>query len=232
MPTVWLAGLLPPSTAVKDSEVGLSPMTAAGGEVTVKVTGMFCGVLDAPAAVTWMFPVYLPAGKPLKFTATVIVPLLVPEVVPFRLSKPDPLVIAADQLSVPAPVLLIPTVWLAGLLPPSTAVKDSEVGLSPMTGCPSSGTANSKLDARVAACNALLNVVNVDISRPRFVTFADRLVELQQEFLFSISGSDSVYKPTTIFSKVEAAALDACRSRSDDKIYYRRAKVMTIIACL
>jgi hypothetical protein len=62
-----------------------------------------------------------------------MVPLLVPEVVPLKLRK-VPLVTEADQLSVPPPALLIPTVWLAGLLPPCTAVKDSEVGLTFSTG--------------------------------------------------------------------------------------------------
>jgi hypothetical protein len=40
----------------------------------------------------------------------------------------------ALQVNVPPPVLLIVTVWAAGLLPPCCAVKDRLVGLMPMAG--------------------------------------------------------------------------------------------------
>ena len=40
----------------------------------------------------------------------------------------------AVQLKVPPPVLLILTVWAAGLLPPCWAVKDKLVGLAPRAG--------------------------------------------------------------------------------------------------
>src|SRR6266849_4612256 len=80
-----------------------------------------------------MLPVYVPALRPLIFTTAVIVPLLAPEVVPLKLRN-GPAVTAADQFNVPPPVLLTATVWLAGLLPPCVAVKDNEVGFSPMTG--------------------------------------------------------------------------------------------------
>ena len=89
--------------------------------------------MEAPAAVTWMLPLYVPAVRPPMFTAAVIVPLLAPEVVPLKLRN-APLVTKADQFSAPPPALLIPTVWLAGLLPPCTAVKDSEAGFNPMAG--------------------------------------------------------------------------------------------------
>jgi hypothetical protein len=39
-----------------------------------------------------------------------------------------------DQVRVPPPVLLILTVWLAGLVPPRVAVKAIVVGLAPMVG--------------------------------------------------------------------------------------------------
>jgi hypothetical protein len=76
---------------------------------TVKLTGMFCGVLAAPGAATWILPLYVPAVRLPTLTTAVIVPLLVPEVTPLRLRK-APLVTTADQLSVPTPVMLIPTV--------------------------------------------------------------------------------------------------------------------------
>ncbi len=41
----------------------------------------------------------------------------------------------AVQLSVPPPVLVMLSVWLAGLLPPAVAVKLRLVGLTPMVGC-------------------------------------------------------------------------------------------------
>ena len=37
-------------------------------------------------------------------------------------------------MSVPTPVLLTATVWLAGLVPPCTALKDNELGLRVKTG--------------------------------------------------------------------------------------------------
>jgi hypothetical protein len=40
----------------------------------------------------------------------------------------------ALQLKVPPPVLLMLTVWDAGLLPPCWAVKDKLVGLAPIAG--------------------------------------------------------------------------------------------------
>ena len=40
----------------------------------------------------------------------------------------------AVQLSVPPPVLLMLTVWVAGLMPPWVAAKEKLVGLAPMAG--------------------------------------------------------------------------------------------------
>src|SRR5260370_855205 len=80
-----------------------------------------------------MLPVYVPALRPLIFTTAVMVPLLVPDVAPLKLRN-GPAVTAADQFNVPPPVLLTATVRLAGLPPPCVAVKDNEVGLSPMSG--------------------------------------------------------------------------------------------------
>jgi hypothetical protein len=40
----------------------------------------------------------------------------------------------ADQLKEPPPVLLMLTVWAAGLAPPWVAVKERLVGLAPMAG--------------------------------------------------------------------------------------------------
>jgi hypothetical protein len=40
----------------------------------------------------------------------------------------------ADQLSVPPPVLLMRTVWVAGLAPAWVAAKERLVGLAPMAG--------------------------------------------------------------------------------------------------
>src|ERR1017187_9863142 len=53
--TTCTAGLGSPCTAVKDREVGLRLMTGAGG-LTIRVTGISCGVFDAPGAVTSMTP--------------------------------------------------------------------------------------------------------------------------------------------------------------------------------
>lgn len=45
----------------------------------------------------------------------------------------------AAQLSVPAPLLLILTVWVMGLAPPCAAAKERLVRLTPMTGCATGG---------------------------------------------------------------------------------------------
>jgi hypothetical protein len=61
-----------------------------------------------------------------------MLPLLAPEVGWPRLNH-DPLhVTDAAQFSVPPPVLLTATAWLAGLLPPCVAVKLNDVGLNPI----------------------------------------------------------------------------------------------------
>jgi hypothetical protein len=58
-------------------------------------------------------------------------PFPVPEA---GLSVNQAALLLADQLSVPPPVLLMLTVWLAGLLPACCAVKEKLVGLAPMAG--------------------------------------------------------------------------------------------------
>ena len=61
----------------------------------------------------------------------VTLPLPVPEA---GLSVSQAALSLALQLKVPPPVLLMLTVWAAGLLPPCWAVKDKLVGLAPMAG--------------------------------------------------------------------------------------------------
>ena len=48
---VWAAGLAAPCVAVNVNEEGLR-LTAGSGALTVRVTGMVCGVLEAPVAVS------------------------------------------------------------------------------------------------------------------------------------------------------------------------------------
>jgi len=53
----------------------------------------------------------------------------------------------AVQLKVPPPVLLMLTVWAAGLLPPCWAVKDKLVGLAPIVGGAGAGDGGEEADA-------------------------------------------------------------------------------------
>ena len=53
----------------------------------------------------------------------------------------------ALQLKVPLPVLLMLTVWAAGLLPPCWAVKDKLVGLAPIVGGAGAGDGGEEADA-------------------------------------------------------------------------------------
>jgi hypothetical protein len=62
---------------------------------------------------------------------SVTAPLPVPEA---GLSVNQAALSLADQLSVPLPVLLMVTVWVAGLVPPWVAAKERLVGLAPMAG--------------------------------------------------------------------------------------------------
>ena len=61
----------------------------------------------------------------------VTAPLLVPEA---GLRVNHAAVSLALQFNVPPPVLLMVTVWAAGLAPLAVAVKESAVGLAPMAG--------------------------------------------------------------------------------------------------
>ena len=69
-------------------------------------------------------------------TLAAIVPLPVPEA---GLRVSHAAVSLALQLKVPPPVLLMLTVWAAGLLPPCWAVKDKLVGLAPIAGSTGAG---------------------------------------------------------------------------------------------
>ena len=73
----------------------------------------------------------MPAAKVPVVALTATEPLPVPEA-GLRVSQAA--LSLADQLRVPPPVLLMLTVWAAGLLPPCWAVKATLVGLAPMAG--------------------------------------------------------------------------------------------------
>ena len=74
---VWLAGAAPPTVAVKFMLDGLRVM--AGVEpVTVSVTGIEYGVLEAPLEPIEMLPWYVAAASPVVFTETFSEPGVVP----------------------------------------------------------------------------------------------------------------------------------------------------------
>jgi hypothetical protein len=81
----------------------------------VKSTGMDCGVLVVPTAVTVMVVEYVPAASPGIIAVTVNEPGVVPE---RDESKSHPAVVLTFQSNVPVPELEIITVCAAGLLPP------------------------------------------------------------------------------------------------------------------
>lgn len=110
-----MAGLLPPCWAVNERLLGLAPI--AGVAVTVKLTGMSCGVFVAPEAAIEIVPACVPGVSPAGFTLTVTVPALVPvaDVAPLTLSHA--IFEEAVQLRVPVPAFVIVTDWLAGAVP-------------------------------------------------------------------------------------------------------------------
>ena len=83
-------------------------------------------------------------------------PVPVPEV---GLSVNQAAVSLADQLSLPPPVLLMVTVWVAGLAPPWVAAKERLVGLVPIVG----------LIESVGAAGGEINCANSGISAANFL---------------------------------------------------------------
>ena len=101
----------------------------AGAVVTVKVTGTLTD--EAPVALSVIMPLWVPGLVVPGITLTIRTPLFVPDV---RLSVIHGTLSVAVQLSVPLPVLLMFSVWVAGLVPPCVAVKERLVELVPMAG--------------------------------------------------------------------------------------------------
>ena len=113
MLSVWVAGLLPPCWAVKDKLSGLAPMAGGtGAAVTVKDTGTETEV--APGALRVIIPLCVPAVRVPVVTVRVTELLPVPDTCD---SINHGALLVADQVRVPPPVLLMLSVWVAGLLP-------------------------------------------------------------------------------------------------------------------
>ncbi len=130
MLSVWAAGLLPSCCAAKDSVVGLAPMRGGtGAAATVTVTGT--EVLLAPGALRVIMPLYVPTANEPVAALTLIAPLLIPEA---GESVNQAALSLAVQVRVPPPVLLMFSVWAAGLPSPCWTVKAKPVGLAPMAG--------------------------------------------------------------------------------------------------
>src|SRR5256885_1454991 len=106
-------------------------MRSTGAAAIVKVTGTLSGLFVAPAEVMMTLPLYVPVASPVISTETLAEEGAVPEVgeIDSQLWLED-----ADHTSVPAPVLLMVSVWLGGFGPPCVALKVIEVGDSPMVG--------------------------------------------------------------------------------------------------
>lgn len=100
-----------------------------GASVTVNVTGT--DVLLAPGALRVIMPLYVPTANEPIAALTLIAPLLIPEA---GESVNQAALSLAVQVRVPPPVLLMFSVWAAGLPSPRWTVKDKPVGLVPMAG--------------------------------------------------------------------------------------------------
>lgn len=87
--------------------------------------------VEAPVALRVIAALYVPVAKGLSVALTVTVPLPVPEA---GLTVNQAALSLALQLKVPPPVLLMVTVWVAGLAPPCVAVKEKLAGLAPIAG--------------------------------------------------------------------------------------------------
>ncbi|MCX5728040.1 MAG: hypothetical protein NTZ28_04240 [Nitrospirae bacterium] len=103
---------------------------------TVNITGTVTG--EAPVAFIVTVALWLPTVKVPVLTVSATAPFPVPEA---GLSLNQAALSLAVQLSVPPPVLLMLTVWVAGLAPPCLAAKERLVGLAPMAGGATGGGA-------------------------------------------------------------------------------------------
>jgi hypothetical protein len=79
------------------------------------------------------------------------------------LSQLPPDVVEADdvQFNVPPPVLVMETVWFAGLLPPATPVNVREDGLRPMV-----GEAGATFSVTATVCGVLVAPVALIVTVP------------------------------------------------------------------
>ena len=100
-------------------------------------------------------------------------------VVALNVTAPLPVPLAGDtvshaalslavQLKVPPPVLLMLTVWAAGLLPPCWAVKEKLVGLAPIAGGTGAGDGGEEADVGgLTSCESPgMSFSRRDIERP------------------------------------------------------------------
>ena len=131
MLTDCAGGLDPPCVPEKLRLVGASPMVGINGAVSVRVTVTVCGVLVAPVAATVTGAEYVPADIPAVLTENVTEPAPVPL---RTLGVNHGALSDTDQFSVPAPALLIVSVWAVGLLPPWTPLNDRLLALRPIVG--------------------------------------------------------------------------------------------------
>ena len=99
--------------------------------LSVKDTGICCGILVDPEAVMVMVALYVPATNPVRFTFAVTVPLLVPAT-GLRVSHAALLEAAQDK--VPPAVLETVNVFETGLAPPVVPEKTRLLGLRAIFG--------------------------------------------------------------------------------------------------
>ena len=99
--------------------------------LSVKDTGICCGLLVDPEAATVMMALYVPAANPVRFTLVVTVPLLVPD---RGLRVNHAALSFAVQDKVPPPTFETTMDCAEGFVPPTVPAKPRLVVLSPMAG--------------------------------------------------------------------------------------------------
>jgi hypothetical protein len=136
---------------------------AVAGALRVSVTGIVCGVFDAPVAVRVIVALWVAAWRPFvltdKVTESVSV-VVVPEVA-FKVNQVWLSVI--DHVSVPPPGLVMFRSWKVGFAAPWVAANEKLVGLAPIAGL----TGTPGAEGGVISCaNPGISAANLRIDRP------------------------------------------------------------------
>jgi hypothetical protein len=118
-----------PAKSVSVLILQLRVAVLAVAALTVKDTGIGCGLFVDPEAVTVIMALYVPAANPVRLTFAVTVPALTPDV---GLRVNHDALSDALHVNVPLPLLEMLTVLAMGFVPPAVPVNERLVGLKPI----------------------------------------------------------------------------------------------------